>query len=218
MTDEQTRDYYRRRAREYEQIYYREHEGRRRELDTIANRLEILGRNRTVLELACGTGYWTQVLSHTAQRITAVDLSEEMLAEARRKDYGCPVEFLTADLNQLPARDLRADLLALGFWLSHEPRENYSIFLPYLSTMVHPGGLIWMVDNNPPAEGAESHHVRLDEHGNNYKRRFLDDGTEFVILKNYFSADELHDTFSGYFTIERLAYDTYYWSAELRPV
>ncbi len=216
MTDDQTRDYYRCRATEYEQIYYRDHEERRRELSSIADRLQTIGSGRSVLELACGTGYWTQVISHSASEITAVDLSPEMLAEARRKEYGCPVDFLLANLYELPVQPGQADMLALGFWFSHEPKEHYDAFLTYLKTLVHPDGLIWMVDNNPPAEGPISHHVRTDKHGNNYKRRFLDDGTEFVILKNYFSPDELRRMFQQHFSIERLDYDTHYWSLELR--
>jgi hypothetical protein len=73
-----------------------------------------------------------------------------------------------------------------------------------------------MVDNNPPAEGPISHHVRYDEHGNNYKRRFLDDGTEFVILKNYFEEAELRGILEPVFVIDRLDYGTHYWSVELR--
>jgi ubiquinone/menaquinone biosynthesis C-methylase UbiE len=216
MSDDQTRDYYRRRAAEYEQIYYRDDEARRRELRAIASRLEVLGKDRTVLELACGTGYWTVVLSRTAQRVTAVDLSPEMLIEARRKDYGCPVDFVQGDLYELPFSPGQADLLALGFWFSHEPRENLASFLDYLKTLVDSEGTIWMVDNNPPAEGPISHHVRYDEHGNNYKRRFLDDGTEFVILKNYFEEAELRGILEPVFVIDRLDYGTHYWSVELR--
>ena len=47
-----------------------------------------------------------------------------------------------------------------------------------------------MIDNNPSAEGG-SVEPQLDEHGNNYKERRLSDGRSFVILKNYFEADEL---------------------------
>ena len=44
-------------------------------------------RDRRVLEIACGTGNWTQVLSKRALKVTAVDRSAAYLALARPKTY-----------------------------------------------------------------------------------------------------------------------------------
>ncbi len=49
---------------------------------------------RTVADLACGTGSATRILAERGYRVTAVDLSEEMLTEAMDK---------CADLENLPA-------------------------------------------------------------------------------------------------------------------
>jgi ubiquinone/menaquinone biosynthesis C-methylase UbiE len=40
---------------------------------------------RTVLEVACGPGFWTQFVSEVATTVTATDYNESTLAEARRK-------------------------------------------------------------------------------------------------------------------------------------
>ena len=62
MRDKETEEYYRLRATEYEQIYFREIPERRKEIDNEAERLRALVAGKTVLEMACGTGYWTKVL------------------------------------------------------------------------------------------------------------------------------------------------------------
>jgi hypothetical protein len=107
------------------------------------------------------------------------------------------------------------DVLVIGFWFSHQPKQEYGHLFDLLRQLISEEGKIWLIDNNPPAEGPTQHSVRKDEHGNNFKKRFLDDGTEFVILKNYFGEDELRQVFSTEFSVESLIYGTYYWSAVL---
>lgn len=216
MTDERTREYYRRRAPEYEQIYYRDLPARRKEIDDEAAFLRTLAADRDVLDVACGTGYWTQIVADTAATVVAVDLSREMLAEARRKRYRQEPSFVQGDVEHLPVGNCRFDLLVLGFWFSHQPKERYREFFEQIKRPVRRDGLIWMIDNNPPAEGATVHSIRVDEHGNNFKERFLDNGEPYVILKNYFSRAELESVFAPEFVIERLIHKPYYWSILLR--
>ena len=40
-----------------------------------------------ILEIACGTGYWTEVIAHVARSVVATDLSHETLIEAGTKIY-----------------------------------------------------------------------------------------------------------------------------------
>ena len=212
MNDSRTVDYYRDRAAEYEQIYYRHQPERRREIDDEADRLKSFAADRDVLELACGTGYWSRVMAQTARRITAVDIWMEMLDEARKKKYPAPVDFVRGDMERLPIREQAFDFVAVGFWFSHQPRQFYDRFFELLKRPLLPGGKIWMIDNNPPAEGRFKESVCVDEHGNNFKKRFLDDGRKYVILKNYFEKEDLISIFEPFFRIEKLVHGRYYWS------
>jgi len=217
MCNENMQEYYRARAPEYEQIYYREGPERRAEIDDEAERLADLAEGRTVLELACGTGYWTRVMSRTAASIVASDLSPEMIAEARKKEFGCEVSFVAADMFEHPFGEDRFDLVALGFWFSHQPRQDYARLFDLLDRPLKKNGLVWMIDNNPPAEGTDIASVKTDSEGNNYKKRFLSDGTGYVILKNYFARPELESVFGPRYEIRSLVHKPYYWSVVLAP-
>jgi len=217
MQNDEMEQYYRARAPEYEQIYYRDMPERRRELAEEASRLAELVKGKSVLELACGTGYWTQVMSRTAASINASDLSPEMLDEAGKKAYGIPVDFIQADMNQQVFPEKRFDIVALGFWFSHQPRQEFGRLFDILTAPLKPGGIVWMIDNNPPAEGPTLETAGRDDFGNNYKRRFLDSGEQYTILKNYFSRADLEQILTPRFDIKSLIHNKYYWSVTLEP-
>ncbi len=216
MTDHEMQHYYNLRAPEYEQIYYRDNPDRANELAREAACLLKLANSKQIVELACGTGYWTSVMSDSAAEITASDISYEMLDEARRKNYGCPTRFVKADIYNSIFRLPRADVVVLGFWFSHHPRHQFDLLFDQLESCVRKDGRIWLMDNNPPAEGPENVSVRTDEFGNNYKTRRLDDGREFTIMKNYFSEPELRAIFESRYEIERLYFGEYYWTVALK--
>ena len=210
--DSELLKYYRNRAPEYEQIYYRDAPQRQAELAAEGDRLQQLTTGKTVLDLACGTGYWLQRMSQTAAGIVAADISPEMIREARRKSYGCPVDFVRADLNQVPLAGRGFDVVALGFWFSHHPLQDYDRLFDIIEELSAPHGVIWMIDNNPPAEGLSHNSVGTDAHGNNLIKRRLDSGPEYLIIKNYFDEPQLRTVFAERFRIERLTYGVCYWS------
>lgn len=214
----QPNQYYDRRAPEYEQIYYRDDPQRRTELAEEVNRLQKLSQGKQILDLACGTGYWLHQMSRTASKIVASDLSSQMLQVAREKKLGCPVDFVRSDLYALPIESHQFDLVSLGFWFSHHPKPDYSPLFESLIRPLKPGGRIWMIDNNPPAEGITREPVGQDEHGNGYIRRYLSSGEAYVIVKNYFSEQQLRHQLRDRFEIEQLVYGKCYWSVVLAPL
>jgi demethylmenaquinone methyltransferase/2-methoxy-6-polyprenyl-1,4-benzoquinol methylase len=208
-------DYYRARALEYEQIYYREVPARRNEIDDCCEYVRQISKDKVILDLACGTGYWTKVASDTAKSIIATDISIEMLNQARLKQLLCPTAFVAANMYELPFLPNSFDLLILGFWLSHEPRQNYDSLFNRLVAQIKPNGRIWMIDNNPPAEGPHIDSAGTDQFGNNLKYRKLQNGNQFVIVKNYFSRNALIEILSSRFSIIDLVHKEYYWSVQL---
>lgn len=79
---------------------YDTNDNKTRDLEALA--LKATLQNITVencLEVGCGTGKNTQWLITKAKKITAVDLSEEMLAKANEKIKHDGVEFIQANIN-----------------------------------------------------------------------------------------------------------------------
>jgi len=213
--DQRLVTYYSRRAPEYEQIYYRDDPERQAELAAESARLVELTRGKEVLDLACGTGYWLERIASSAAGVIATDVAGPMLAQARRQNLVCPVDFVRADLRWPPFAAGSFDVVSLGFWFSHHPKQDYGELFDGLTRLLRPSGRVWMIDNNPSAEGRTHDPVGFDGEGNKYIRRRLDNGEEHVILKNYFSEGDLRDIFSARFEIVRVTYGKHYWSVEL---
>ncbi len=80
---DQLADYYAKRATEYERIYAKPE--RQADLAALRARIGKIFKGKHVLELACGTGYWTDVIASSAAQVTALDVNEEVLKIARTK-------------------------------------------------------------------------------------------------------------------------------------
>jgi ubiquinone/menaquinone biosynthesis C-methylase UbiE len=215
MKLDQTIEYYQKRAPEYDKIYFRDNPDRQAELGAMYTASRRALRDRRILDLACGTGYWTKVVSEQAASITGVDINSGTLAEARRKHFVCPTDLVRADFFRLPFQEGHFDALLATYTISHVRREDIGLLHDEVRRLVKPGSPAFICDNNAVCEQISD--LTWDsEHVNSYRRRRLESGEEFSILKNYFKEDELAGIFSSWGTIERLAYDTYYWSVILR--
>jgi malonyl-CoA O-methyltransferase len=77
-------------------------------------------RGLTVLDLGCGTGRHALWLAVAGAVVTAVDFSEGMLREARRKPGAAAIRFLVHDLHEpFPFPDQAFDLVVSGLVLEH---------------------------------------------------------------------------------------------------
>ena len=123
-------------------------------------------RPRTVADLACGTGSVTRILAERGYRVTAVDLSEEMLTEAMDKcsDLENLPAFIHQDLAEL--RLPRAVDMAVCFLDSMdyilEPSDcEKAILRTY--RVLNPGGIFIFDVNTPEKLRAMDGQVFLDE-------------------------------------------------------
>ena len=179
------REYYRRRAAEYDRIY--EKPERQDDLRRLEEWVTDWVRDRRVLELACGTGWWTRVIAGSAASVTATDANDEVLAIARERDYARPVEFALADAFSPPAAPGRFDTVVAAFWVSHLPLDGILPFLDSVDDCLQPGGRVVLLDNRF-VEGSSTPIARHDEAGNTYQKRALADGSGFEVMKNFFDA------------------------------
>ena len=179
-------DYYRARAREYDRTVDPAPDEKNlpqveTELALIREALRSLPPCKEALELACGTGIWTQDLLKVAEEVTALDGAPEMLDVARTKLGGSArVRYECIDLfTWQPGRPY--DLVFFAFWLSHIPLERLGRFLEKVTRATRVGGRLFIVDE--PANGKRLSGPTSPE---STQTRQLEDGRSFQIIKAYY--------------------------------
>ena len=170
--------YYRAWAPDYDDVYLG------KDWDQSIEELPIAG---DVLELACGSGHWTPLLAARARSVTAVDAAPEMLAFARRRAKGLPVEFIQADVfTWQPPR--RYDTVFFAFWLTHVPPNRFADFWSMVGTALTPGGRVCFVDDSVE-ERANERLVPGQPTPAVWRR--LRDGSEHRVVKVFYTPGQL---------------------------
>ncbi|HEY0550395.1 MAG TPA: methyltransferase domain-containing protein [Verrucomicrobiae bacterium] len=203
--------YYARRAPEYERIYQKPE--RQADLRTLRKLAAEIFAERCVLEVACGTGWWTEILADCARSVVATDINEEVLAIAKARPMpASKVSFQRSDAFQLEEIEGEFDAALSAFWWSHLKRNDLERFLRVLHSRLQPGSRVAFIDN-VYVEGSSTPISRRDLEGNTYQLRKLDDGPTTEVLKNFPTDDAIAEMLrdrADDLKIERL---TYYWLA-----
>ncbi|MEZ5360457.1 MAG: class I SAM-dependent methyltransferase [Candidatus Zixiibacteriota bacterium] len=211
MNNDQTIEYYQKRAREYDKIYFRNDSLRQAEIHYLyaLSRRVLVGRD--ILDIACGTGFWTRIVSDAVQSVIGLDINSGTLEVAREKTYRCPVDFIEGDFLNIGQLPKKVNGLLATFVMSHIKRQDYGALKETIARHVPPGSPIFFCDNNLICEVKPE--LIPDEEGiNTYKKRILENGEEYTILKNYFEADELKSIFSDWGEITDFYFRKYYWA------
>jgi SAM-dependent methyltransferase len=217
--------YYQARAGEYDEWFLRQ--GRYdhgpemnarwfAEVEQVARALEAFAPAGDVLELASGTGLWTQRLAPSARSVTAVDSSPEVHAINQERLGGAPVRYVVADLFRWQP-DRQYDTIFFSFWLSHIPPERLESFWSIVHAALAPGGRVFFVDalyeetstaKNHQLEGPDAHAVT----------RRLNDGQEYRIVKVFYRPEMLTERLTAWgwqVRIERTPTYFYYGEASI---
>jgi demethylmenaquinone methyltransferase/2-methoxy-6-polyprenyl-1,4-benzoquinol methylase len=201
--------YYEKRAAIYEQVYDKPE--RQHELEWLRHRVPEIFRGRTVLEVACGTGYWTQFIAREAARVHACDINEAVLEIAREKPIPAGrVSFFKADAVTLEGAPAGCTAAFAGFWWSHVKKSDLARFVANLSAKLAPGAVVAILDNRY-AEGSSTAISRRDAEGNTYQMRPLPNGEEYEVLKNFPTPEELAEAVRPVAREAHLETLTYYW-------
>jgi 2-polyprenyl-3-methyl-5-hydroxy-6-metoxy-1,4-benzoquinol methylase len=189
---EEQKHYYRERASEYDEWFYRlgrydrGQEWNQRwfdEVKILQKAVSRLGSLGSILELACGTGIWTKALTAMTGDLTAIDASPEVIEINRGKIGQSSITYLQCDIFEWqPERQY--DLVFFAFWLSHVPPGQLAVFLKTVHSAVKPGGHVFAIDSLPYEQSADQ----------TYQTRKLKDGREFRIVKIYYDPSTLKAT------------------------
>jgi SAM-dependent methyltransferase len=191
---EETRRYYAARAREYDLTAGYEDPVSEVLRDRMKARFRKAFKGHSVLEIACGTGYWTRVLASTAQTVLATDINESMVRLARKRLSGLDnVRIIKADAYTLKGVSGRFDAAFSHWWWSHVPKARLRPFLENLHRKLEPGAYVLFTD-----------HLYWDGQkrwrnadGDFIEERELGKGKIFHIIKNFPSKAEVLEVTKG---------------------
>jgi demethylmenaquinone methyltransferase/2-methoxy-6-polyprenyl-1,4-benzoquinol methylase len=191
-------EYYRARAAEYDQWWYRQGRYDRgaetngqwfSESAELFSAFEKFQPSGHVLELACGTGIWSERLLPFASSLVLVDGSREMMALAKRRLRSSSVRYVEANLFEWEPSEA-FDTVFFSFWLSHVPPDRFTEFWSLVSRCLAPGGRVFFVDSrHEPTSTAVDHRLPATEAV--ALRRRLNDGREYQIYKIFYDPAEL---------------------------
>jgi ubiquinone/menaquinone biosynthesis C-methylase UbiE len=203
--------YYAARAPEYDDVYLKPE--RQADLRALEQWLPPIFAEATVLEVACGTGYWTQFIELAASRVVAIDSAAATIHIARERVPDGKVSFVLSDAYALP-RDLgKFNAAFAGFWFSHIPKARRREFLAGLGALLEPGAKVVLLDNLY-VEGSSSPVTEHDADGNTYQARVLKDGSTHRVLKNFPSEAELQSLVTGIGEQCKFINWQYFWAFE----
>jgi protein-L-isoaspartate O-methyltransferase len=157
------------------------------DLNLVRQRVMEILRGHHVLEIACGSGYWTKYLEQSAASIVATDLRPELIAEAEKKNLPSDkVRFALADAYDLPENLAAQPFTACfaGFFWSHVKREEQAALLDQLRKKYGKNLLLVMIDDTY-IEGGSAPVARTDKEGNTYQIQTLANGNRYEMVKNY---------------------------------
>lgn len=128
---------------------YDTNENKTRDVEAIALRTTLANISfKNCLEIGCGTGKNTEWLIQKTEHVTAVDLSEEMLAIAKEKIISDKAEFKQADITKAwTFTDCQYDLICFSLVLEHI--ENLAHIFKEASRLLKIGGHVYIGELHP---------------------------------------------------------------------
>ena len=180
--------YYEERAPVYDRVYaYPE---RQADLRSLEQQVQTVFKGRAVLEVAAGTGYWSQFICRTARHVLATDVNEGPLKEMKERNLQGSVETLVADAYTLAEVEGEFDAGFAGCWFSHIAMADREAWLRAFHAKLKPGARVFLLDNSE-AQTARLPIVDTDDDGNTYQARNTDSGETYRVIKNFPAAEEM---------------------------
>jgi SAM-dependent methyltransferase len=209
--------YYEERAEEYEKVYSLPE--RQEEVRLLKTDLANLFASHEVLEVSCGTGYWTEVIAQSANAVVATDINDKVLNIARRKAALRDRHVRLQRDNSFSLTSIQGKYTAgfAGFWWSHIPKRRLNEFLTVFHSKLLTDALVVLLDNNY-VDGESSPIVREDDEGNSYQIRRLENGRTYEVIKNFPDNCELIETLKNQARDIHLSRRRYYWTVSYNVV
>ncbi|MBD3234832.1 MAG: methyltransferase domain-containing protein [candidate division Zixibacteria bacterium] len=154
--------------------------------------------SKQVLEIACGTGNWTQALSKRAELVVAVDISSKALGIAGEKlsEYH-NVILRHGDAYKLPDIGDTFEVLFASDWWSHIPKACIPQFLEGAAAKMGDGAKAIFLDMSFK-DYFKNEPFYYDSDDNRVSIRKLPNGSPYEVIKNFPDENELRNTLTDF--------------------
>lgn len=99
-------------------------------------------RQKTVLDIACGEGYGSNLLAAASEFVFGIDISEETIAEACIKYTSPNISFLAGAADRIPLESASVDVVVSFETLEHH--DKHTEMLLEIKRVLKPGGMLIM--------------------------------------------------------------------------
>jgi ubiquinone/menaquinone biosynthesis C-methylase UbiE len=120
-------------------------------------------RDKKILDVGAGTGRVSVALKRNGAKVTALDLSEKMLAILKRKEPA--IEIVIADAEELPFPDESFDVIVAAFLIVH--LSNPQRFFDEAYRVLKDGGQLLITNINqkePPEVKTEKGKIKIESY------------------------------------------------------
>ncbi|MCI4669184.1 MAG: class I SAM-dependent methyltransferase [Bacteroidia bacterium] len=176
--------YYDERAAEYDKLYLNPLE--QDDLLKAEKIFQQIFMGMAVLEFACGTGYWSEKIAQSAKSVLATDINQSVINIALKKRKSNTLTYKLADMYSFQSKQ-KFDAFFGGFIWSHIKIQDLDSFITKIQSLISSKGKFVFIDSNP---AEHTHHApqsisKIDDQGNTYQLRQLENGKEYMVLKNF---------------------------------
>jgi SAM-dependent methyltransferase len=209
MSKEQLVGFYAKSAANVERVYDKPE--RQHDLADLRDGVAQVLRGHVVLELACGSGYWTSVIAQVADSVVAIDINPGMIELAQQRPLaGGKARFRVADALALP--DDIGDFTAVfvGFFWSHLERDEQEHLLAQLRKRLGKDVLLVLADDTY-VEGSSETVARTDAQGTTWQIVVAPDGERCELPKSYPSDSALRKRLASSVREIKIVRLEYYW-------
>lgn len=103
-------------------------------------------RGKLALDIACGAGTSTRIISRFSDRVIGVDSSPELIQLARSEQLGERFEFIESRFEDYQCEDEKFDLISASWFLNYlDTEEDLASFFARVASLLRPGGCIAFV-------------------------------------------------------------------------
>jgi len=96
--------------------------------------------DKVVLDIACGEGYGSAMLSNFANQVFGVDISEETINHAQSKYQKDNIEFKVGSCSEIPLKDSSIDIVVSFETIEHH--DQHEAMMNEVKRILKPGGLL----------------------------------------------------------------------------